>query len=108
MESITFFFKSLVVAFIAVLLMQAEVGGATVEEHILVFLRGSSVAQPIHEVAEGATKVIRTSWNQVTRWINNNRPLVGERAASLLNLERSEGYKRSQEKKAAETESITD
>lgn len=106
MESVSFFFKTLIISFIAVLVMQIEISGGTIEDHVLGMIRTSSISEPVHRVADGATKVIRNGWNTVSRWINKNRPAVGERAASLFNTERSEGYRRSQEKsQESETDS---
>jgi hypothetical protein len=100
MESISFFFKSFLLAFVAIILMQVQVGGDTIENHILDFVHGSSIAHPIQLVADGGAKAIRTGWNYVSGWVNNNKPAISERASSMLHWERSEAYKKSEKSKS--------
>jgi hypothetical protein len=108
MESISFFFKSLLIAFVAVLVMQVQVGSSTLEDHVLAFARTSTVTQPVQLVADGATKAIRNGWNYISRWVNNHRPAAGERAASFFNMERSPEYTKTKEKKPLESEQTSD
>lgn len=107
MDSISFFIKSLVIAFVAVLFMQIEVGNDTIEGHILYFARNSNVTQPIQTVASGAAKAVRNGWNTVTKWVNHNKPSVGERASSMFNnFERSEAYKKAEAAKREAAEAV--
>jgi hypothetical protein len=107
MEAFSFFFKSLLIAFVAVLLMQIELGGDTVESHILTFVRTSTVTEPVQNVATGATKAVRNGWNYVTKFVNNNKPAVGERASAVFNnFERSDAYKKVEATKSEASEVI--
>jgi hypothetical protein len=105
MESISFFIKSFLIAFIAVLLMQVEIGGATVEDHILSFVHTSSISQPLKTIADGGVKAIRNGWSVLSRLVNNNKPAVGERASSFFNMNRSEGYRKSEDTKKSSDDS---
>lgn len=107
MDSISFFVKSLIIAFVAVLFMQIEMGNDTIEGHLLGFVRTSSVTQPLHTVANGAAKAIRNGWNQITRWVNGKKPAVGERASSLFNnFERSDAYKKAEAAKKEASQAL--
>jgi hypothetical protein len=72
MSSLTFFARTMVLTFVAVLLLQVRWGTTTLEDHTMNFLTSSALVKPIDQTASGMVIFIRNTWNRVTKSINTN------------------------------------
>lgn len=114
MSDLFFLFKMMFLTLVAALLMQIRVGGATIENHAMVFLTTSSLVGPIDDTAQASVIFIRNSWNRIAKTFNTrfsnslregNQP--GTRLSGLR-ISRSEAVEKSQQKTAAENNSDSD
>ena len=59
MSEITFFLKTFVLTVAIVLVMQIQVGEASLETHTMSWVQTSAIVAPINAVADGGAKVVR-------------------------------------------------
>jgi len=72
MGSIFFFIKTFIITLVVVFLMQIRIGTSTLEEHAMFFIHDSPMVEPLQEVAEGTTALIRDVLNSLTKNINTD------------------------------------
>lgn len=94
-SSITFVIKVFIVTTVTLAFLQIRMGGDSLENHITGFVRTSSLMEPVHVSAEGATKLFRNSWNRLGQMIS------GEKSQrTFINIERSKAYVSEQAERA--------
>lgn len=97
MSNLFYFFKSLVLTFVFVFVLQIRIGNQSLEDRALFWIHDSQVMVPLQEVAEGGVKILQRMWDTLTRGLQRNfkeklswetRP--GER--ELIQIKRSAQY----------------
>lgn len=94
MGNVWFFLKTAFLTFVLVTLLQIRWGTKTLETHATQWFVGSSLVQPLQEVADGAGKLVRNTWDGISHSLKGKlwhaRDGARERLRSLnLGLERS-------------------
>jgi hypothetical protein len=94
MGSIIFAVKALIITVAVILLMQVEFGGEKLEYKVADYVRASVISHTVQGVADGAVRVIRDGWKQISIGVNkvvsraakSDRP--GERAEKFFDFKR--------------------
>lgn len=87
MSEIKFVLKSFFAAVVLIMLMQIEVGQATVESHAEVWIRTAPVARYLQGVADGAIRAGASAKKTITDWASGKSNPFGDQKASRWNLE---------------------
>lgn len=59
MMDLLFFVKTVAVTLLLVVVLQIKVGPSSLENHAVTFFKGSTVSQPLTQVAQGGAKIVR-------------------------------------------------
>jgi len=72
MMDFLFFVKTFILTVAAVVVMQIEVGGKSVESHAMSWVQSSAVVAPLNGVAKGAAKMARDLTATISAKIKKN------------------------------------
>lgn len=67
-----FFVKTCALTIAIVLLMQIQVGSASIENHAMGFVQSSMITSPLNTVARGAAKMIRDLTQNISARVKQN------------------------------------
>lgn len=59
MMDLLFFIKTVAITLLLIVALQIKVGPSSIENHAVTFFQGSTISQPLTEVAQGGAKIIR-------------------------------------------------
>lgn len=107
MGNIFYVLKIGIVTLVIVLIMQINIGQNTVENHAEMFIRKSSILEPVREVAEGGFIVLKNVYRKTASTIDTfvTEQFRSENAPGkrkLFELKRSLAYQKDQEKRLEE------
>ncbi len=72
MMDFLFFVKTCAATIALVLLMQIQVGSASIEHHAMSFMQSSTVVSPLNTVARGAAKMVRDLTQNISARVKQN------------------------------------
>lgn len=72
MMDFLFFVKTFFLTIAIVLIMQIQVGSASIESHAMSFVQSSAVVGPLNTVAKGAAKMIRDVTHTISAEVKKN------------------------------------
>lgn len=110
MPDIMFFIKAIVVSLVIVMIMQVKIDKVTLEDHASMFIKHSTLMSPLQEVAAAGVKATRSSIKWVSKQVNThvtgkwNKKKPEQNNYGGVSFQRSESYRREQEKKARDAE----
>jgi hypothetical protein len=72
MMDFLFFVKTFILTVVAVVVMQIQIGGKSVESHAMNWVQSSAIVAPLNGVAKGAAKMARDLTTTISAKIKQN------------------------------------
>lgn len=87
MESFSFVIKTVLVTALIIWVCQFKVAEKPVEKHFIEFVRGSTMTEPIHKIAEGSRKLGNDAWAGIQQLISgtttDTKPTTTRKASAF-------------------------